>query len=196
MYREMSEWLFTYASLTALSVSILALIASFLSLGWNIYRDVVLKPRLKVAFGINTILREGEEHRLSQAGPPFLQLEVTNHGPGELVCTGAIAKTGSFIRSLFAEFPYRFILPDYEHPLCSRLRSRIAVGDKVSIIFPYNQECFLANVPKRIGISDSFGRTHWAPRRELKRAHRQYRKDFGTSRVATAENGVQSIKIL
>src|SRR5437870_9318660 len=141
----MSEWLFTYAPLIALCVSILALIASSLSLGWNFYRDVVLKPRLKVAFGINTILRESEDHRLSQAGPPLLQLEATNHGPGEVVCQGTIAKTGSFIPSLFAEFPYGFILPDYVHSLCSRLPCRIAVGDKVSIIFPYNQECFLAN---------------------------------------------------
>jgi hypothetical protein len=183
----MSEWLLTYAPLIALCVSILALIASSLSLGWNIYRDVVLKPRLKVAFGIKTILREGEEHRLSQVGPPLLELEATNHGPGEVVCKGAIAKTGSLLRSLFAEFPYGFIVPDHEHPLCSRLPCRITVGDKVSIIFPYNQDCLLANVPMRIGISDSFGRTHWAPRRELKRAHRQYRKDFGTPRIAGAE---------
>ncbi len=40
----MSGRLFTYAPLVALCVSILALSASFLSLGWNIYRDVVLKP--------------------------------------------------------------------------------------------------------------------------------------------------------
>jgi hypothetical protein len=118
-------------------------------------------------------------------GPPFLELEATKHGPGEIVCKGAIAKTGSFLRLLFTEFPYGFIVPDHGHPLCSRLPRRIDVGDKVSIIFPYNQGCFLANLPKRIGISDSFGRTHWAPRRELKHAHRQYLKDFGTSGVAT-----------
>jgi hypothetical protein len=182
----MPEWFLTYAPLIALCVSILALIASSLSLGWNIYRDVVLKPRLKIAFGIKTILREGEEHRISQVGPPLLELAATNHGPGEVVCSGAIAKTSSFFRSLFTEFPYAFIVPDREHPLCSRLPCRIAVGDKVSIIFPYNEECLLANVPRRIG-SDSFGRTHWAPRRELKRAHKEYLKDFGTRRVATAE---------
>jgi hypothetical protein len=78
----MSGWLFTYAPLVALCVSILALSASFLSLGWSIYRDVVLKPRLKVAFGIKSMLREDEEHRLSEKGPPLLILEITNHGPG------------------------------------------------------------------------------------------------------------------
>lgn len=183
----MSDWLVTYTPLIALCVSILALIASSLSLGWNIYRDVVLKPRLKVTFGIKSILVEREEHRLSQAGPPLLQLEATNHGPGEVVCSGAVAKTESFLRSLFAKFPYGFIVPDDKHPYCSRLPCRVAVGDTISIIFPYDEECFLAKVPKRIGINDSFGRTHWAPRRELKRAHRQYRKDFGKSARSVIE---------
>jgi hypothetical protein len=120
----MSGWLFTYAPLVALCVSILALSASFLSLGWNIYRDVVLKPRLKVAFGIKSMLREDEEHRLSEKGPPLLILEITNHGPGgEVVCSGAVAKTESFafLRSLFGKLSYCFITPDFKHPLCFRL---------------------------------------------------------------------------
>ena len=185
----MAQWLLTYAPVLALCISVLALIGSSLSLGWNIYRDVVLKPRLKVAFGIKSILTEDEEHRLSEAGPPLLQLEATNHGPGDVVCSGAVAKTHSFFRSLFAKFPYGFILPDRGHPLSSRLPCRIAVGDKVSIIFPYNEGCLLAKVPKRIGINDSLGRTHWAPCREVKRAHRQYRKDFGRS-VLPQPNGL------
>jgi len=154
----MFGWLFTYAPLVALCVSILALSASFLSLGWNIYRDVVLKPRLKVAFGIKSMLREDEEYRLSEMGPPLLILEITNHGPGEVVCSGAVAKTESFafLRSLFGKLPYRFITPDFKHPLCFRVPYRIVVGEKIQIIFPYNQECFLAEAPMRIGINDSF----------------------------------------
>jgi len=181
----MSHWLFTYAPLLALCASILALCASFFSLGWNIYRDVILKPRLKVAFGIKSLLRENEERRLSEMGPPMLFLEIVNHGPGEVVCSGAVAKTESFafLNSLFGKLPYRFIVPDHEHPLNFRLPRRIAVGDKIQIIFPYNQECFLAERPKRIGINDSFDRTHWASRQELKRALRQYRKDFGRSKL-------------
>ena len=100
----MSGWLFTYAPVIALCVSIFALITGSLSLGWNIYRDVVLKPRLKVSFGIKSILVEGEQYRLSEAGPPFLALQATNHGPGEVVCIGAVAKVQSFPRSLFTEF--------------------------------------------------------------------------------------------
>jgi hypothetical protein len=60
-------------------------------------------------------------------------------------------------------------------------------------MFPYKQECLLAETPKRIGISDSFGRMHWAPRRELKRAIRQYQKDFSTPRVAIVEHDDESV---
>jgi hypothetical protein len=174
----MSEWLFTYAPLIALYISILALIASSLSLGWNVYRDVVLKPRLKVTFGVKAMLREGGDHRLEQAGPPVLWLEGTNHGPGEIVCSGAVAKSYSWIRALFAEFPYSFIVPDDKHPYCSRLPHRVPVGDKVSIIFPFDRESFLRTKFNRIGITDSFGHVHWAPRRELKRARQEYEKEF------------------
>src|SRR6266550_1311719 len=172
----MSGWLFTYAPLVALCVSILALSASFLSLGWNIYRDVVLKPRLKVAFGIKSMLREDEEYRLSQMGPPLLILEITNHGPGEVVCSGAVAKTESFafLRSLFGKLSYRFITPDFKHPLCFRLPYRILVGEKIQIIFPYNQECFLAEAPMRIGINDSFDNETLFRRRDVRQQSRSF----------------------
>jgi hypothetical protein len=89
--RGVSGWLFTYAPLIALCVSALALVASGLSLGWNIYRYVVLKPRLKVTFGIKSVLIEREKHFLSQVGPPLLQLQATNRAPGEVVCNGVAA---------------------------------------------------------------------------------------------------------
>lgn len=179
----MSSWLFTYAPLIALCVSAFALIASFVSLGWNIYRDILLKPRVKVTFGIKTALAQRENYRLVQVGAPMLRLEATNHGPGEVVCNAAVCKLKSFafLRSLFGQPPYGFINPDFEHPHCFRLPWRVAVGDRISIIFPYNQECFLAETPKRIGITDSFGRIHWAPRRELNSALKEFRKTFRTT---------------
>jgi hypothetical protein len=177
----MSAWLSTYAPLI---VSILALGVSLFSLGWNIYRDVILKPRLKVAFGNKSMLREDEEHRLSEFGPPGLWLEVTNHGPGEVVCSHAVAKIESFafLSRVLRKFPYRFLVPDHKHPYNFPPNHRMKVGDKIQLVFSYHQECFLAEKPKRVGIYDSFGRTHWAPRRDLKRALREYQKDFSTPR--------------
>jgi hypothetical protein len=130
----MSGWLFTYAPLIASCVSILALIASSLSLGWNIHRDVVLKPRLRVTFGIKSMMVEREQYRLSEAGPPFLTLQVTNLGPGEVVCSSAVAKIVSFPRSLFTEFPYGVLKPDSKHPLCFPPNHRLVVGDTMQLI--------------------------------------------------------------
>jgi hypothetical protein len=45
-------------------------------------------------------------------------------------------------------------------------------------------------MPKRIGVSDSFGRMHWAPRQDLKSALRQYQKDFSAADRATAVNAL------
>ena len=170
--------LFRYAPLIALGVSILAFVLSAFSLGWNIYRDVILKPRLKVALGIKSLLVEREKHRLSELGAPFIELQATNHGPGEIVINGAVARRSSFLRSLFTECPYLFIVPDFKHPYCSKPSCRVAVGDKALIIFPYQQECFLAEKPKRVGVVDSYGRVHWASRRELRNALQQYRESF------------------
>lgn len=176
-----SEWLFTYAPIVALGVSLLALATSSLSLGWNIYRDVVLKPRLKVRFGIKSIVRPGDEHMPTQTSPPLLVVDATNHGPGDVVCREAIVRKHSGILTIFLaifrRFPYNFIMPDWENPYCTRLPSRVAIGDSVSVIFPHDRECFLSEKANRIGIADSFGRVHWAQRKDLKRARRQYAKD-------------------
>jgi hypothetical protein len=183
-----SDWLFTYAPLIALAVSMFALIASSLSLGWNVYRDVVLKPRLKVKFGIKYIVRPGDDETPTQTSPPLLELSGTNHGPGEVVCQGAVVRIHSLIRSFFREFPYGFVQPDFANPFCSKLPSRLAIGDQVKVIFPYSRECFLEATPILIGITDSFGRVHWASRRELKRACRQHHKDFGSQRAKGSED--------
>jgi len=38
--------------------------------------------------------------------------------------------------------------------------------------------CFLHTSPTHIGISDSFGKVHWAPRSRVKEAIARYRRDF------------------
>ena len=174
----MSE-LFRYAPLFALGVSILAFLVSGFSLGWNVYRDVILKPRVKVTFASKTLIPHQDDPRPWPTAP-FLELKATNHGPGEVVIDGAVARLVSFPRLLFTEIRYQFLIPDFTHPcgVTTLPTPRLAVGDQRSIIFPYEQECFLAHKPKRVGVVDSFGRTHWASRRELRSALQQHRKSF------------------
>lgn len=161
-----------------LVVSVLAFLVSLVSLGWNIYRDVVLKPRLKVTFGSKTLLPHQDDPRPWPTAP-FLELKATNHGPGEVVINGAVTRLVSLPRLLFTQIRYQFLIPDFSHPFGVKvLPTRLTVGDQRSIMFPFDKEGFLAQKPKRVGVVDSFGRTHWASRRELKRALQEYRKAF------------------
>jgi hypothetical protein len=177
----MFEWLFLHAPVAALMLSLLALVVSAFSLGWNIYRDIILKPKVKVEFGLRTTYGTASDGSLVRSGPPFILLSGINHGPGEVVCTGAVMRRFSFVRSLFQEFPYGFLMVDHGHEYCSALSKRLAVGEEVKIVFPHAPHTFLGNNPSRVGIKDSFGRTHWARRKDLRRACRQHKKDFGTS---------------
>ena len=62
----------------AILISVASVFVAALALGWNIYRDVVLKPRVRVRFHIASIL--GEQGRLGT----YLSLSATNHGPGRV----------------------------------------------------------------------------------------------------------------
>src|ERR1700741_2120689 len=44
----------------------------------------------------------------------------------------------------------------------------------MNISFPIGENCILDRNPLRIGIRDTFGRNHWAPVKDLKKAHRDY----------------------
>jgi len=78
----------------SLYISIGAICIAFLALGWNIYRDVILMPRLIVKFdfrGINhTIENPSKFFFVNPNEMPHLPgnylfvLDVTNKGPGKI----------------------------------------------------------------------------------------------------------------
>jgi hypothetical protein len=53
---RMIQSVLNYAPVIAVIISLLALSTSCVSLGWNIYRDVVMKPKLRVEFGVKNII--------------------------------------------------------------------------------------------------------------------------------------------
>lgn len=70
------------------------------------------------------------------------------------------------------------ILNDHSNPLNPTLPYKIEVGDTVTLLLPYDANCFLKEPASHIGVSDSFGRLHYAPRKQLREAQRQFHKDF------------------
>ena len=73
----------------SLLISVIAIGLSGTSLGWNIYRDVVLKPRVKVKAGVRGLFGLGEV-----GSRPLMKLLVTavNFGPGDVFCQAVVAK--------------------------------------------------------------------------------------------------------
>ncbi len=63
----------------AIVISIMSVMIAGLSLGWNIYRDIVLKAKVKVSFGIVMLVSRG-----GSARPEYVNVTATNFGPGSV----------------------------------------------------------------------------------------------------------------
>ena len=156
----------------AVLISIGALVISAFSLGWNVYRDVILKPKLRVRFGIRQIATNGK------VSDELIFLSCTNFGPGEINCTGVVIARDSIVRRLRKQWRLAIGVPDYDQPTCSKLPQRLEMAADLNLVFILKADCILAYRPSRIGICDSYGRTHWAPNREIREAVTAFIKRF------------------
>jgi hypothetical protein len=134
-----------------------------------------MKPKLRISFGIRCVTdRDGK------FGAPFLMLSATNYGPGQVTCGTATIKVTSLLRRLTRRAKIAVVLQDFRNPLCSKLPHRLNMAEETNLIFPYDANCFLHVHPTHVGISDSFGRVHWAPRGDVKRTVTKYDEEFPT----------------
>jgi hypothetical protein len=157
----------------ALIVSVCSAILASLALGWNIYRDVVLKAKVVVSFSVVTILSEALPHK-----PQYLDITATNFGPGAVSLGTIIAADRPLWRRLLRKVRYAFIYPDYTNPLSARLPAKLETGDKLNLLLPFDEKCFLAHNYTSIGLSDFYDRTHWAPTSDLKKAYAKWLEKF------------------
>lgn len=156
-----------------IGVSALSLIVASLALGWNIYRDVILRARVHVSFAVVTIVTPG----VGVHGK-HLRLTAVNHGPGNVRVEMIVGRSGSKWAALVGRARHFFILNDQSNPLNPRLPAQLAVGDSLTLLLPHDEKSLLGSDALRIGVSDSFGRQHFAPRGDLTRARRTFVKDF------------------
>jgi hypothetical protein len=173
-----------------IGVSLLSFAVASVALGWNIYRDVVLKARVRVHFSVVTLLSEGTGHLLVEGGR-LLSIGVTNHGPGPVrieLIQGLDAVP--LWRRLLGRWRYFVIfkLVRTNPPNC-HLPHRLDVCDSVTLFLPYDEKCFLGSDATHIGVSDSYGRYHYAPRKEVEEAKKQFWKDFGAHPQLAARRG-------
>ena len=152
-----------------LTLSIFSIGLACLALGWNIYRDIVLKPRVQTTIGVyDVILEDG-----STIGAR-IEVRATNFGPGEIVIHNLVAS-----RRRLLNRPFTVIIAETRKPGCDSLPARKSVGDTVSVCVPYTGDSFLDQDFLRVGLVDTFSRFHWVTRKSLRQAKQQYSKDFG-----------------
>ena len=158
----------------ALVVSIFSALIASSALGWNIYRDVVLKPKVVVSFSLVVILHETLPER-----PHYLNVTGTNFGPGSVTLNTIVAREAPFWRRVIRRVRYAFITPDYANQMSERLPKKLEPGDKVNLLLPFERECLLGH-PKltHVGLSDSYGRNHWASRKDMEKARTEWAKEF------------------
>lgn len=157
--------------LYTLYISLAALVVSVFSLGWNFYRDVVLKPRLKTGVQISEISQAGR--KLGS----FIDVSAVNLGPGAIICNGVLCAKRSWLRFLGKKPKFFYVmLPD--NPLSTPLPKRLEVGDSLSVLFQCKADAFLSENPTHVGVRDSFGRMHWAAGKSLAEAKKEFFKEF------------------
>jgi hypothetical protein len=155
----------------ALYISLAALIVSVFSLGWNFYRDVILKPRLKVTVAIT---RVGSTER---GWEDFITVSAVNLGPGPIICNGILGEKKHFLRFWEKRISF-YAVEDFNNPLSTPLPKKLEVGDSLMEFFNLKEDAFLSMDPTHIGVRDTFGRMHCASKKSLKKAKKDFLKGF------------------
>jgi len=157
----------------AIFISFFSLFVAAISLGWNIYRDLQ-RPRLNVQFSLNILL--GEEGPESDDN---LVISATNLGSGIIKLNGIILKRPwFFIMRILRKVRFGFLMHDYRNPMSAQLPLKLEVGDRGDFLLVYNKVCFLKENFVNIGIRDSFGRVHLAPKKQYKMVKKEFEKKF------------------
>ena len=155
----------------SLYISVAALVVSVFSLGWNFYRDVILKPRLKVTAAVT---RVGPTER---GWEDFITVSAVNLGPGSIICNGILGEKKHFLRFWKKRISF-YAIEDFNNPLSARLPKKLEVGESLMEFFNLKEDAFLSLDPTHIGVRDTFGRMHWASKKSLEKAKKDFFKEF------------------
>ena len=160
----------------SLIFSFVAILMSGLALGWNIYRDVILKARVKVSLQISDLIFP-EPSSIPTA--TYITISATNFGPGKVKIVNTSLVDAPWKKWILATEKLAIVIPDLTNPLNGKIPSWIEVGDRLDLLFPFDRESFLSREWSKVGLFDSFGRSHYAPKEDVVEANRQWKEKFG-----------------
>jgi len=158
----------------AIFISIFSVLLAAMSLGWNIYRDVVLKPKVIVTFAVKNIVNHG-----IGVSPDYVGITATNRGPGSVILNTLVLRESSFWKKLTKNQRYAVLIGNcYIRPYSSEMPKKLQVGESLNLFIRYDQKCFLKESFTQLGIDDSFGRINWAPKGVMKKIREKWVHTF------------------
>jgi hypothetical protein len=157
----------------AIFISIFSVLVAALSLGWNIYRDVILKAKIKVSITYGFITSPGIAKPLDR-----IIISATNFGPGRVHLSGLRLQETSLIKKITRKTKFYLLTYNYTDPLSSKLPCTLDVGETSNFIFNIEDNCFLSFNITHVGVMDTFGRMPWSSKKEVTRAKESFKKDL------------------
>ncbi|MDF2232207.1 hypothetical protein P2H44_06535 [Albimonas sp. CAU 1670] len=153
----------------ALIVSLGSTAIALASLFWNIWSKFIYpKPRLRVGMSVVQAFGPGWEQT-----PPAVTIRATNYGPTEVTLKHAIARKRPRVFRNAREYGILYPYNRYPHgfdtdgPFGGGLPKKLAVGEEFAVYFPLEKSWFETNELDNFGFCDTFGRNHWAPKRDV-----------------------------
>jgi hypothetical protein len=155
----------------ALIISLRSFLLSLFGFIWNVWSKFIYpQPKVRISAGVHLTVSP------TFTSPRYVSARITNYGPGEVTITHAVGRMRSGIFKPDLHFlwklasspePWNADLPQFDAFGFGMLPHKLAVGEQLSVNAHIGNEAFDPTA-SRIGFSDSFGRTHWLRRRELK----------------------------
>jgi len=151
----------------ALIISCCSVLVAGTSLGWNVYRDVIRRPKLHISLMTGQVVgSQPLEHRLI--------VSITNFGPGKTKAQILQLRKTSVLRRLFRKSILAIQLPEQDF-YSGELPADLDIGDKVALTFCLREDLFITDPTyDQIGGYDIFGGSHWITRSDYKRARQSY----------------------
>lgn len=132
---------------------IITLCISCFALGWNVYRDVFNKPKIKIRIDENSL----------GAGTDNLQINITNEGPGSIEIRRLAVRRGGKFKQLLKQTQKNCIDERADNSGFDRLPIQLGEYEDCDLLVdPIRYEKYLLGDHIYIGIIDSLKRTHWA----------------------------------
>ena len=131
----------------AIVISVSSAAIAAISLGWNIYRDVILKPKAVVAVSRQNIISPG-----SAPSPDYIGISATNHGPGTVTLNSLILRNTSLWKKLWRDESHAVLFHDYTNRLSDNFPKKLDAGETINLFVNYDNDCFLKDDYNNIGI--------------------------------------------